>query len=76
MDVQCNICGKTIDWDESNDSFPINYFDHEMARNGCCSSCNEYVAKCRRIYFMHPEFFDKKLSLDDVKRICVPSQQK
>ena len=75
MNAICNICGKTIDFYESNDSYPINYFhdDYSIA-NGCCPSCNKYVKMCRNFKLYFPvetkELFDKKLNLKEVIDIC------
>lgn len=73
MEVKCNICGKTINYEESNDSFPINYFG-DLARIGCCNECNFYVIRCRKLLITHPDYLKKKfsklLTLEEIKQLC------
>ena len=71
--IKCNICGKLTNENETNDSFPINYFG-ELARVGCCNECNTYVIKCRKILATHPDYltskFSKLLTLEEIRQIC------
>lgn len=70
----CNICGKRVKSNETNDSYPINYLDQKMIRDGCCNSCDKYVSMCRRFKNYFPvetkNLFDRVLSLDEVIDIC------
>ena len=74
METKCNICGKTFNYEESNDSFPINYFEKNLYSDGCCSSCNKYVVKCRWINMTFPEtaklLFSNKLEVAELEQIC------
>lgn len=71
--IECNICGKLIKENETNDSFPINYFG-KLARSGCCNECNYYVIKCRKLLIIQPDYLTKKfnkfLTLEEIKQLC------
>lgn len=71
--IKCNICGNPINENETNDSFPINYFC-ELATSGCCNKCNSYVIKCRKLLINHPDYlttkFSKLLTLEEIQQLC------